>query len=85
MSLYNAFSTGLPQGNADGIWYLVAAGKTYMQHQPWIPIRSEIWPLTGDELARRVGIRGGSYVSSRNTILEPRYAQVNLPLGSGIP
>jgi hypothetical protein len=83
MSTTGTFTAGLPTGNADGFWMLVSKKHTYMQHQPWIPIRSEIWPLTGDELARRQGIRGGSYVASRNTIIEPRAAQVNLPLASG--
>ena len=83
MSITNKFTTGLPTGNADGIWYLIAHNKKYMVHEPWIPIRSETWPMTGDELARRMGVRGGSYVASRNTVLEPRYAQCNLPLGSG--
>jgi hypothetical protein len=83
MSTTNGFTSGIPTGNADGIWYLIARDREYMQHQPWIPIRSEIWPLTGDELARRQGVRGGSYVSSRNVILEPRYAQCNLPLPQG--
>lgn len=83
MSIANSFTTGLPTGNADGIWYLVAKNKTYMQHEPWIPIRSDIYPLTADDMARRAGVRGGSYVASRNTIIEPRYAQVNLPLASG--
>lgn len=83
MAISNSFTTGLPTSNADGIWYLIAKNRTYMQHQPWIPIRSEIWPLTGDDLSRRTGVRGGSYVSSRNVILEPRYAQCNLPAASG--
>ena len=83
MSTTNAFSSGLPTGNADGFWMLISKKQTYMQHQPWVPIRSDIWPLTGDELARRQGVRGGSYVASRNVILEPRAAQVNLPLASG--
>lgn len=83
MAISNSFTAGLPTSNADGFWMLIAKNKTYMQHQPWIPIRSEIWPLTGDEMARRVGVRGGSYVSSRNTVVEPRYAQANLVAASG--
>lgn len=83
MAISNSFTTGLPTSNADGFWMLVAKNKTYMQHQPWVPLRSEIWPLTGDDLEKRIGVRGGSYVSSRNVILEPRYAQVNLPAASG--
>lgn len=83
MSTTGAFSTGLPTGNADGLWMLVSKKQVYMQHQPWVPIRSEVWPLTGDELARRQGIRGGSYVASRNVVIEPRAAQMHLPLASG--
>ena len=83
MSTTGIFTSGLPTGNADGFWMLVSKKHVYMQHQPWVPLRSEIWPLTGDELARRQGIRGGSYVSSRNVIIEPRAAQVHLPLASG--
>jgi hypothetical protein len=66
-------------GNADGFWMLESEKHTFMQYEPWVPIRSEIWPLTGDELARRVAMRGGSYVASRGTIIEPRAAQVNIP------
>lgn len=83
MAISNSFTTGLPTSNADGIWYLIAKNRTYMQHEPWVPIRSEIWPLTGDDLSRRTGVRGGSYTASRNTIIEPRYAQCNLPAASG--
>ena len=83
MSTTGALSSGIPTGNADGFWMLISKKHAYMQHQPWVPIRSEIWPLTGDELAKRQGVRGGSYVASRNVILEPRSAQINLPLASG--
>lgn len=84
MSTTGVLSNGAPTGNADGLWMLVSKKHVYMQHQPWIPIRSEVWPLTGDELSRRQGVRGGSYVASRNVILEPRAAQCNLPLGSSV-
>ena len=83
MSTTGALSSGIPTGNADGFWMLISKKHVFMQHQPWVPIRSEIWPLTGDELAKRQGVRGGSYVASRNVVLEPRAAQVNLPLASG--
>jgi len=84
MSSTGALSAGIPTGQADGFWMLVSKKHTYMQHQPWVPIRSEVWPLTGDEMARRQGIRGGSYVASRNTVLEPRAAQINLPLATTV-
>jgi hypothetical protein len=76
-------TNNITTGNADGFWMLLSEKHTYMQYEPWVPIRSEIWPLTGDELARRQAMRGGSYVASRGTIMEPRAAQINLPLSYG--
>ena len=70
-------------GNADGFWMLLSEKHTFVQYEPWVPIRSEIWPLTGDELARRQAMRGGSYVASRGTVIEPRAAQVHIPLAYG--
>ena len=83
MSTTAALSAGIPTGQADGFWMLVSKAHTFMEHQPWVPIRSEVWPLTGDELAKRQGVRGGSYTASRNVVIEPRSAQVNLPQASG--
>ena len=79
MSTTGVLSSGVPTGQADGFWMLISKKHRFVVHEPWVPIRSEVWPLTGDELAKRQGIRGGSYVASRNTVLEPRAAQVNLP------
>ena len=84
MSTTGVVTAGVPTSQADGFWMLVSKKHRFVEHQPWVPIRSEIWPLTGDELARRAGVRGGSYVASRNTVIEPRAAQVNLPLATTV-
>jgi hypothetical protein len=85
MSTNNTPPTAANSGSnsADGFWMLVSKKHTFIQYEPWIPIRPNVYPLTGTDLARRIGMRGDGMVASRFVTLEPRAAQVHLPNASG--
>lgn len=71
-------------GSADNIWFLVSKKHLYMQHELWIPVQPRTFPLSGSDMAKRIGMRGDVIIGSRFVTLEPRAAQCNLPHATAV-
>ena len=71
-------------GNADNIWFLMSKKGVYCQRDVWIPVQPRTFLLAGNDMARRIGLRGDVIQASRFTVLEPRRIQANVPHAAGV-
>ena len=71
-------------GNADNIWFLMSKKGVYMQRDSWIPVQPRTFLLAGQDMARRIGLRGDVIQATRFTVLEPRRIQANVAHVAGV-
>lgn len=71
-------------GSADNLWMLISKKHLFAQHELWIPVQPRTFPLSGQDMAKRIAMRGDVIIGSRFVTLEPRAAQINLAHASGV-